>query len=370
MVRSVLGLASIGVVVAAGLLLSACGGGGGGGDGANPNALLQGTYRYLWVQCDVSGDAVSSEIGTFDAVGDGVVTFRGSYLAREGTASSGVRPAGTYSVAADRSMALTDHLGTPLVGRVNASGRFAALATRTAGSDPALVALCLQEPTPTLGLLAGEWTLVHFARTSATLGDTTAGYSRVTVDADGRIHQSDWTYNRDGEINPVPVAFIATRFALDGPGGVRMETDPVGAVIMRGGLSADHDLVLLGGVVSQANAWALVRQHAAGGNADLSGTYTLSGFDNPGTPYQSIWGEGTFDGVGAGTFTVNGNREGALVGPFAFTQVYGVSVASMVSTILTPANQFVGGLSFDHTYLVLGGGFAPGSGPAVHVLVR
>lgn len=360
------------------LLLGACGGGGGAGGMAGvppPQDLLSGAYGYVLLARDVTGAVVRTETGLFDSDGQGTLTPTSLYVVASGVTFGSIVPAPfTYTEAADRTVQITGLASTPLVGRVATDGSLALVSSQAPG-DPAVALLVRRDTTAAPADLAGQWTQMSWHRLPA---PTTAlsSVNDATISAAGglTVDNGTFTYNQDGLIDPIPYGFLPEQLTVQPDGWLVHTNPPSGTVVRRGVLSADHDVILLGGDSGGTNLAAvtvLVRRNQVATDAALSGDYLECNFESSVLGYLSGSGPATLDGGGGGTWSYAFNLEGNAFGPGPITLAYAVDPAGRL--VLVDAGSAVtwrGVVGESGRYAFLAGGYLAGSDPLLMMLLR
>jgi hypothetical protein len=143
---------------------------------------------------------------------------------------------------------------------------------------------------------------------------------------------------------------------------------------LRGAVSADRNLILLGGQLAgakHASITVLVRKGQAASTAALAGDYFESNFESSFLGFLDGWGTMNLDGAGGGTWSYSLNLEGTPFGPNPINVNYGVLVDGTWGLIDTASsvawNGIVGG---GGRYAFLTGGFTPNASPSFVALVR
>jgi hypothetical protein len=352
---------------------AACGGSGGGsGDGGG--AALDGSYQAIVLRRDVAGDRVRSTTAVYAADGQGLLTGVEAWSRDAGALVGPFAPEDlTFSVDASRSLVLSG-LATPtLTGRVAADGSVAALTSTAAGADPCWMVLTRRRTDVTLADVVGEWWWMQW--THQPLNGTTKGYAAMgeaQILTDGRLVYRTWTYNDDGQIDPVPALFSASTVTFPGGGAVLADADV--NVQWRGGLSADGNLLLLAVADGAGAAWAsvavLVRRGDAQDVSDLAGDHGVYGFQSVGTPFACTFGTLSVPGTTGGSWTFAGNRDGTILASSVRPLDAFVWVSGEVRLDVATASPYRGGLAPDGRFGAVSGNFSAGGHPTTLFWVR
>lgn len=355
--------------------LVACGGGGGGGSGGGdegPTGPLAGAWHYVALDRRVAGDAVRSETGqcVFD---DGLLDIGTSYAVQEGGAiGPQARQDGTYALAGGRDLTVT-FAGRTLEGVASADEKLASAVSLTLGEDPGTMIFVRRDTTPAQADLTGAWVMFAWGRNPAVGGKAIASVAGVNIGAAGAVTLSNYHYNLDGAIDPNPTVFVAEVLEV-APGGwlerrSQTQTEPY----MRGGISVDHDIILLGrtgGSFLHAQIVILIRVDADATDALLDGTYGGAGFESaPTDAYTSYGGTIEMNGLGSGSWLDAVNLDGAVASATLPT-VYTVHASGRVTfTFPTPVDAW-GAVGEGGRFAVWSGFSTPGALPTINFLIR
>ena len=369
-------LGRLGMLGAAALLVAACGGGGGGGGGGTPSLdLLSGAYGYVLLTRDTQGGAVRTETGLLDSDGQGTLTPTSMYAVVAGaTFGPYVPQAFAYTEAADRRLVVTGLGAFPLEGRIASDGSLALVSSRAPG-DPSVAILVRRDTSPGFADLAGYWTQLSWRRITAPSAALSSA-NDATISAAGVliVDPATFTYNLDGAIDPMPYGFLPEQLSVQPDGWLVDTIPPSGDVVRRGAISADHDVILLGGDSlggDLAAVTVLVRRNQVATDAALTGSYYECNFESSFLGYLSGWGPVGLDGAGGGTWSYAFNLEGASFGPGPITLGYAVDPAGRVLLTDTGSNvSWLGAVGGGGRYVFLSGGYLPGSNPLLMVLLR
>lgn len=363
-IRTIHGIGLVTCVAA----LAACGGGGGGGSPSTPESLLSGSYVYLYLDRDVAGDSVYSEVATFTANGGGGIVFDPGWQTGEGGPETAIRRANAiYDVTADRGLTVAGGFPSQLLGAVSSGGTYATAPALSAGQDPGWFCAARRDTSPSIAEVVGSWRFVEWVRTGPTPDDAASIFGRVTVDGAGNVSHSEVHYNEDGAIDPVAIAFVSSHFEIGGPGGLRMIA--LGLPRMDGGMSTNGDVVLLGARgAGSAGVRIMVREDRVTGAGGVQGTWGLTGFAAARPGYACMRGEATFDGVADGTWSANANLDGTPgVGAVIGTD-YVVGSQGQLGVLWPGSAAYHGGAV--PGFAVLGGPLTPARDPCLYTLIR
>ena len=356
--------------VAALLLLTACG----SSSGAPPaqDQLLAGDYQYVSLRVTPYTPYLRSETGACEADGGGRLTFADAYEAEEGLVTGPYTPSPrVYSVATDRTLAVTDKVRSTLRGRLSGDGSFAALSARTDGDSPTLMFLLRRDAEPTAAELAGTWHLVRIHRSPNPAFFGYGAVGKITVDGGGGISFTEYTFNRDGDIDPTSILQVPLELVPASDGTVHWRHAVTTDLRMRGGLSEDGDMVLLGPTeawVGYAGVQILIRESQGAALADVQGTWGSAGY----TMLTSVmmWGPWQLDGAGGGAYDPSVNTHMSVTNEPAF-DLLGYSVGTDGGTDVTlPFGVLRGAVDPARRCLVLGGTLTAGGPVWFQVLVR
>ena len=244
--RSQIGISFL-LAVLVPLGLAGCGGGGGGGDTPS-TVVLSGPYAHVLLFHDGAAGTVHTHTGLLNADAQGTLAIPSLFVVGGGSQFGLLGlPSATYSVGADRTVSIAGLGQIPLQGRVSGDGSLAVVSSRPP-ADSAMGILMKRDPAPTPAKLAGTWTLMSYGRVSAP-GTVESRKGDVTITAAGAytVNTSTYMYNLDGQINPAPLFGVVEQVAVQPDGWVVNGLDVATAVFRRGALSADGNLILLGG---------------------------------------------------------------------------------------------------------------------------
>jgi len=350
------------------LAVSACGGGGGGGGPTGPNALLAGSYVYLYLDRDVAGNGIYSEVATFAADGAGGIVFGQGWQTGEGGPGVYVRRANSlYSVTEARDLTVAGGFPSQLTGAVSSGGTYATASALSGGSDPGWFCAARRDTSPTLAEVVGSWHFVEWQRNNRAPDVSTSLTGRITVDAVGNISSSGVHYNQNGSIDPGMIVFLASRFEIGGPGGLQVFSGAT--LVQEGGMSANGDVILLANRTSAyASVELLVREGLATSSASVQGAWRVSGYASTLSGYLCAFGSATFDGVADGTWGANANLDGTPGWSAEAPIDYAVGGSGQASVLWPGVSQIFGGAA--PGFLLFGGPLTPARGPALHVLIR
>jgi len=362
------------VALLAGLLaLAACGGGGGGGDGGNGgstdlDALLAGSYVYVYLDRDVAGNGIYSEVATFTADGAGGMTYGQGWQTGEGGPGVFVRRTdSSYDVTVDRSLTISGGFASQLTGAVSSLGTYATASALSAGTDPGWLCAMRRFTSPSIAEVMGTWHLVEWSREGTSPDHPVSLVGRITVDAGGNLSYHEVHYNDGGSIDPHLVLFPSSHFELGGPGGLRITSGST--PLYEGGMSANGDVILLAErTSSNARVSLMVREGSVTSATSIQGAWRVSGFASALPGYLCALGAATFDGAADGTWGHDANLDGTPgIGAPAPID-YGVGIAGQVSVLWPGVSAIYGGAA--PGFLVFGGPLTPARGPALYVLIR
>ena len=360
------------------LVLAGCGGGGGGpqqgGHDVPPQTHLFGGYAYVVMVRDTATAQVRSETGLAVADGRGTFTITSTYIASEGGSIGPMTPAAaTYLEGGDRSLSLTGLASVPLEGRVADDGSLALLSSR-GPANPATAILMRRAISPPVSDTAGLWTLLEWCRMPLP-GRAQSSFTNVTISGTGALNRdlTTHTYNLDGQINPFPAGFIFQQLVVEVDGWLTLRTLN-GPPEARGALSADRNLVLLGGDFTNpklASIQVLVRRGQAATTSALKGEYFECNFESSILGYLSGSGGVTLDGSGGGNWADSSHVEGIPFGPHPINVGYGVGPDGSCTLADTGSGiAWAGSVGVGGRYAFLTGGYAVNSNPLFMALLR
>ncbi|MEZ6009639.1 MAG: hypothetical protein R3F05_18020 [Planctomycetota bacterium] len=211
-----------------------------------------------------------------------------------------------------------------------------------------------------LSTLQGTYWVVSLGATTNP-SDATTTWGTMVADGAGTISPSTIS-NDDTSVSPD----LSTDFnyEVDGNGEIRLVAGAL--VVYRGRISDDGRYAVLS-ALTLPSVVVLVRREGAHNVAGLTGPYEFAGAGfaaGPAAYYMSA----TFDGAGgyAGTGAVNeaGSFDGGTIGG-----LYSVTSSGAVTTDVLGL-PFIGGVSSDDNFMLLGGGTTNGNNPLAWFLVR
>jgi hypothetical protein len=350
--------------------LTACGGGGGGGGGGVRE------YHVLSLHRDVSGDTVVSRSLRYTDVGGPALGSGEGYASDVAGLAS--QPDLPFAVDGSRTLTTTPAGSAALLGRMSEDGVFGAASTDGAGGAPELLLVVRRDPAPTPAALVGEWfQLTWIRRPGAGGSDSYCEFVEAQISlASVLIETDEPTYNDDGVVNGGPPSLSFPRSVSILPGGwVEVDSGAVG-VPLRGGLSTDGHVLLLGaagsglvGIPGDAVIQVLVRRGLAIDTSDVVGAPRLAGLAASGAGFASLAGTGTLPGPTGGSISLVGNVDGTVLAPAsrpldATVLVSGKSSLTLGGLLLLGAAGPSGG------FLATIGGLSDGNGPGMYVFVR
>ena len=133
----------------------------------------------------------------------------------------------------------------------------------------------------------------------------------LAITATGTLIEDMTTHawNRDGQISPNRFVFPFQRLNVEAGGSLTPRTQ-TGSVVRRGAMSADQNLILLGGDFTNpklAAIHALVRRNQVATTGALQGDYHECNFESSVLGYLSGYGDVTLDGSGEGNWSYSIN---------------------------------------------------------------
>ena len=359
--------------------LAGCGGGGGGGGGGNggttPTVTLSGAYGYVALTRYLSTGAVTCESGLLTADATGRLDLSAKSVVGGGTAFSPLDPAdATYATGTGRSISIDGIAGVRLEGRVADDGSIAILSSR-APSSPAMCILARRSVSGDLAQLTGTWTLVSWRRLiSPNVLESARGDAIINAAGDMTVNPTTYTFNVDGAIDPNAVFFGTEKFGFDTSSFFVVTFPPSTTVIRRGFLSADRNLIVLGGDTNAATLAAvtiLVRKNLVSAASALLGTYHSCAFTANAGQYVNAWGSGTFDGTSNCSWTAQGNRDGTSVPEVTLPLDYGVGPDGTTDFVHSGfAANWSGGVGSAGRFAILSGSYQPGDQPSLLLFLR
>jgi len=307
-----------GVMAAVAALVLATGCGTSSDDPPAQDHLLQGAYHYVSVTTTMQTIFVRSEVGTCQADGAGNLTFEGAYSAEEGTlAGPFTPPPGTYTVGGMRDLTVLSGSGALLRGRVAADGSVAESTAREAGDAPAMLILVRSAGVVTAADLAGTWHLVHWFRSPNPSYTAFSGVGKLTIDPAGHVTITQYSYNRDEVIDPAPPTPAPMMVVPNADGGVLWQHAVTSAELLRGGLSPDRNVMLLGMTESgYAGIQMLIRADLDVDESDLLGDHDGGGVGlvlDPPPGMACFWGPFDANGSGGARLGFDTNTHGELI---------------------------------------------------------
>lgn len=352
------------------LVFTTCGGGSGSDDAQQPNALA-GAYHYLALARDGSDD-VRSETGQVTSDGLGTLTFASSYVCEEGTTIGPlVRTPMSYALASDRSITVIDPGALTYEGRMGVGGAEVAVSSVAGAEHPEWMLLVRRATNPVQGDLAGDWGLHQWHRRLGTGEYAVSARGRVTIDGAGQVSFNGFTYNADGQIDPVATFFLPHEIVVTSGGWVEGRNASSHTTMHAGAISEDRNLILLGNVDPAGYAFVriLVRVNGLAGDAVLAESFACHGFRYSGAVYET-W-SGTFDFDGAGTGGWGRRYHSGSVGYYTSRSMqYGPIAEGVVGILSSGTFVHVGQIGTNARYVVLAGFFDAGNMPLLDFLVR
>lgn len=358
------------VLAAAALSLCACGGSGGQSPAPFGPELVEGTYRFIQLESNQSGEAVAST-GVYEPVGTNLI-LSNVYAASEGSGG----PAGgggigvPFNVLADRTFTLVN---ADIRGRITPDGMLATAVSTTVATDSLLTVLVRHQETPLLSDLAGDWKTISYGRSGNLNYTAVARVGDATIDANGELTYSQITSNYDGQIDPLPILLVPSQFVLLAGGELALQT--LGALSQRGGVSQDGNVILLAGSFTSGVPFisVMVRKGTAA-PSDVVGSYWSSAIEFDGPVPRAQWGtldrplQGG-DAIAQTSFLIGG----VVSGPTQITYGHGVLPNGELTLVLPngPIQEIYRGMAAaGGAYAFVGGAISPGSGRTFTVLVR
>jgi hypothetical protein len=258
-------------------------------------------------------------------------------------------------------------------------GVFGVATANTAGTAPGLLVVVRRDPAPTPADLVGEWLRLTWIRRPGALGGSRAYCSFVEVQiTPGSVFSETAVpdYNDDGVINAGPPALSALHAVGVLPGGwISVDRGAFGTP-MRGGLSSDGNVLLLGtvesgpaGVPGDAEVQLLLRRGLAIDTAEALGSVAVFGFQSSTSAFASLFGAGALAAPPGGASSLRANVDGSITPPFfpdlgVFVQVSGKAFVDLGSLDLRGAAGPLGG------YVAAIGGLSNGDEPGLYLFVR
>jgi len=271
-------------------------------------------------------------------------------------------------------MTIADNAGTTLRGRVADDGSVAALTTRQAGTNPRWVVYMRRDTTPSLAALAGTWRFMEWSRASLGTHVSRSAVGVATADASGGFHISTTTVNYDGDVDPVIVFPTTQQAAIEPDGSLAFHQPPAGAVYLRGSVSADGSLILLGGEFSNhelARVRVMVRETAGASQAALDGSYGMYGwYGFVLAGIGALWGAESLDGMGGGVWRNSTHTGPDVLDAAALALSYTVASDGTSFLGLDDGTTFMGALGGGGKWAFYGGATSPGSPTILFVLIR
>ena len=363
-------------VLATVLCLFGCGSS--GNDAATPTEqLLAGEYHYVQVSTTPQTVFARSEVGRCRSSGAGQLEFRDAYDAEEGTTTGPTAPPPrTYAVANDRGLAVEDGAGNVLRGAVAADGSIAQATARGDGDAPAMLVLLRSATSVTSADLNGTWHLLHWNRSSNPSYVAFSGVGKVSIDLAGLVAVQEYSYNRDGDLDPAPASPPPMEVVPGSDGSVVVRHALTSLVLLRGGISADKDFVLLGGTEAfdgYAGLQVLVRRNKDWDESRFFGHYDTAAITTTGDPplgVACVWGPVESNGRGGMVMLWEANYHGQTM--ISENLEGGYLVAGDGSHRFMPFGvlEFRGGLTRDGRTSVVGGPFFAGASPTLLFAIR
>jgi hypothetical protein len=333
-----------------------------------------GTPTPTAVSVGVNDDAVRSETGQVVFEGASTVNFGTSYAVEEDVANGPFsRASASYTLTGGRDLTITEPGGRILSGVASADEILAGVSSLTQGQDPATMLLVRRDTSPAQTDLAGSWVAFHWGRTNAPGGFAGSGTYDVTIDASGALETSNAHSNLDGDIDPGMSVSIDEELVVSSGGWLLRRRDASSLVTQRGGISADHDVILLArtdGTWKLALIVVLVRVDAAPTDATLDAAYGVAGFESMGTgTYLSLGGTIDTDGLGSGGWAVAVNSDGTA-GLGSVVMVYTVHPSGRATfTFPGPVDSW-GAVGPSGRFAIFSGYSTPGANPTFNFPIR
>ena len=359
-----------------GLLLAACGSGSGGGSPAGPSTpapapdspVFTGAHWHVGLNGHRSVSAeMSVRLGVYDVRAPDLHPLSGTEIRNASDLGSMASAVLAYTEGADRTFEIAEPVPAPLqrtfpsgTGRIAERGDLAVTA-RLVGGHPDLSFFARRSGGPySTASLDG---IYHMAGLdySHSLDHGLTLWGTLTFDGVGSC---EFSFERSSGGS----GRMTLDYSVTPDGTVTLEHAPTGDAL-RGGLSRGGELGFAA-ALSGTGTWFFVEASSGQSDAALDGTYHIVGFGyDTVLGFSSLGGTADFDGAGAGSFSISGNREGAPSGSGAGTLTYAVSGDGELN--LDTGGLFAGGLTADGRFgVVAGGDNTTGPEPTILLLVR
>jgi hypothetical protein len=316
-----------------------------------------------------------SETGYLEATDRDTLVFDTAYAAYDGTIDGPYTPPARYfTTGSGREVTIVDPIGLTLVGRYRDGGDLAVLQNDTLGTDVEFMLMAQRNSAPAAGDLEGRYIVVQFGMTQGPPPDNDrqgfAAKGRIDIDGTGAITWHDYTYNRDGDIDPLQVVHPPSELAISSAGWLHWRNTSTGSILFRGGISADGNLILLGaqqGFAGRAGVRFLLREGQTSSVADISGTYLTAGVSwvshaNSSGSFRMgsypMHGESSLNGSGIGIWT--STFPGSGLGGAPVDATYSVTDYGEVEIQLYTFRALVGGTGSGGDLFIATGPFDPG----------